>query len=356
MKFVLNGKQVDVRAHPMKRLLDVLREVCGLTGTKEGCGEGECGACTVVLDGQAVNACLVPFGQVRGRSVRTIEGLRGRHPLQDAFVIEGGAQCGICTPGMIMAAAALPKNATLEDVRAGLAGNICRCTGYTAIYRAVTIRSGPVEGFGLEETGHTEAGGAMRTALTSLDFVQPRSLRHALEIMRDSQPIVPLAGCTDVYVLLNAGIPPGTRYLNLWALDSLRGIGQRGECVSIGALATFTDILKSPIVRRRAPALAAAAREIGAVQIQNRGTLAGNVANGSPAGDSLPVLAVAEAIVVARSAAGVRRLPFNGFYTGYRKTVLRPDELITAIEIPQSKGASGSARSARAPPRRSRRS
>jgi len=137
VKFVLNGKQVDVRAHPMKRLLDVIREECRLTGTKEGCGEGECGACTVLLDGQAVNACLVPFGQVRGRSVRTIEGLRGRHPLQEAFVIEGGTQCGICTPGMIMAAAALPRNATLEDVRTGLAGNICRCTGYTAIYRAV---------------------------------------------------------------------------------------------------------------------------------------------------------------------------------------------------------------------------
>lgn len=142
MRFRLNGKQVDVRAHPMKRLLDVLREECRLTGTKEGCGEGECGACTVLLDGQAVNACLVPFGQVRNRTVRTIEGLRGRHPLQQAFVTEGGAQCGICTPGMIMAAAALPANATLDEVRAGLAGNICRCTGYTGIFRAVRRAQG----------------------------------------------------------------------------------------------------------------------------------------------------------------------------------------------------------------------
>jgi len=137
VRFTLNGTAVDVRAHPLKRLLDVLREECGLTGTKEGCGEGECGACTVLVDGEAVNACLVPFAQVRGREVLTIEGLRGRHPLQDAFVMEGGAQCGICTPGMIMAAAALPRDATLEDVRLGLAGNICRCTGYTGIYRAI---------------------------------------------------------------------------------------------------------------------------------------------------------------------------------------------------------------------------
>jgi len=137
VKFTLNGRRVDVRAHPMARLLDVLRERCGLTGTKEGCGEGECGACTVLLDGRAVNACLVPFVQVRGRSVRTIEGLRGRHPLQEAFAAEGGTQCGICTPGMIMAAAALPAHATFDEVRAGLAGNICRCTGYSGIYRAI---------------------------------------------------------------------------------------------------------------------------------------------------------------------------------------------------------------------------
>jgi aerobic-type carbon monoxide dehydrogenase small subunit (CoxS/CutS family) len=121
----------------MKRLLDVLREDCGLTGTKEGCGEGECGACTVIVDGLPVNSCLVPFAHVRGSVVTTIEGLKGRHPLQETFVVEGGAQCGICTPGMILAAAALPRNASLEEIRTGLAGNICRCTGYTAIYRAV---------------------------------------------------------------------------------------------------------------------------------------------------------------------------------------------------------------------------
>ena len=137
MRFELNGRSRDVKAAPMKRLLDVLREDCGLTGTKEGCGEGECGACTVLVDGRPVNSCLVPFAQVRGSRVTTIEGLQGRHPLQEAFVQEGGAQCGICTPGMILAAAALPRGASRDDVRTGLAGNICRCTGYSAIYRAV---------------------------------------------------------------------------------------------------------------------------------------------------------------------------------------------------------------------------
>src|SRR5258708_30781836 len=137
MVFILNGKRRRVAAHPMKRLLDVLRDDCELTGTKEGCGEGECGACTVLMEGQPVNACLVPFAHADGQRVTTIEGLGGRHPLQRAFVALGGAQCGICTPGMILAAVALGKKPSLEQIRVGLAGNLCRCTGYSAIYRSI---------------------------------------------------------------------------------------------------------------------------------------------------------------------------------------------------------------------------
>lgn len=137
MRFTLNGTETDVVAHPMKRLLDVLREDCGLAGTKEGCGEGECGACTVLIDGEPVCACLVPFTQVENETVMTIEGLGGEHPLQRAFVVEGGAQCGICTPGMIMAALPLGRKPSLAKIRVALAGNLCRCTGYEAIYRAI---------------------------------------------------------------------------------------------------------------------------------------------------------------------------------------------------------------------------
>jgi aerobic carbon-monoxide dehydrogenase small subunit len=137
MRFTLNGKRATVTAHPMKRLLDVLREDCGLTGTKEGCGEGECGACTVLVDGVPVNACLVPVVQVDGLRVMTIEGLGGDHPLQRAFVEHGGAQCGICTPGMILAAVALGPKPSIAEMQTGLAGNLCRCTGYSAIYRSI---------------------------------------------------------------------------------------------------------------------------------------------------------------------------------------------------------------------------
>ena len=137
IRFTLNGAETEVQAPPMARLLDVLREECGLTGTKEGCGEGECGACTVLMDGEPVVSCLVPVVQARGCEVTTIEGLGGAHPLQRAFADHGGAQCGICTPGMIMAALSLPADASLQDVRVALAGNLCRCTGYEAIYRSV---------------------------------------------------------------------------------------------------------------------------------------------------------------------------------------------------------------------------
>jgi aerobic carbon-monoxide dehydrogenase small subunit len=137
VKLTVNRKAVTVKAHPLTRLLDVLREEWGLTGTKEGCGEGECGACTVLVDGEAVNSCLVPVAQVQGTRITTIEGLGGKHPLQRTFVEHGGAQCGICTPGMIMAAAALGRRPSLDAIRTGLAGNLCRCTGYAAIYRSI---------------------------------------------------------------------------------------------------------------------------------------------------------------------------------------------------------------------------
>jgi carbon-monoxide dehydrogenase small subunit/xanthine dehydrogenase small subunit len=136
IRCTLNGRRRRIDVHPMRRLLDVLREDCGLTGTKEGCGEGECGACTVLIDGVPVNSCLVPAAHVEGADVLTIEGL-DRHPLQEAFVVHGGAQCGICTPGMILAALSIPANATKADVDEALAGNLCRCTGYGAIHRSV---------------------------------------------------------------------------------------------------------------------------------------------------------------------------------------------------------------------------
>ena len=143
INFRVNGEERSVDAFPMARLLDVLREQLHLTGTKEGCGEGECGACTVIIDGQIVNSCLVPVGQVNGSEITTIEGVTRNeqlHSVQQAFIDHGGAQCGICTPGMILSAVDLLKRnpaPTEADIRNGLAGNLCRCTGYMKIFESV---------------------------------------------------------------------------------------------------------------------------------------------------------------------------------------------------------------------------
>ena len=139
----VNGEEQTLHAHPMARLLDVLREELRLTGTKEGCGEGECGACSVLVDGAIVNSCLVPVAQVAGAEIKTIEGVAGDeqlHAVQEAFIHHGGAQCGICTPGMVIAAVNLLERTaqpTDAEIREGLAGNLCRCTGYMKIFEAV---------------------------------------------------------------------------------------------------------------------------------------------------------------------------------------------------------------------------
>lgn len=143
LEFTVNGETRRVHALPMKRLLDVLREDLQLTGTKEGCGEGECGSCSVRMNGELVNSCLVPILQASGATIETVEGLAphgGLHPLQQAFLECGGAQCGICTPGMLMAATQLLErnpHPTLEEIREGLAGNLCRCTGFMRIFESV---------------------------------------------------------------------------------------------------------------------------------------------------------------------------------------------------------------------------
>jgi len=180
MRFVLNGKRRDVAAPPLKRLLDVLRGDCGLTGTKEGCGEGECGACSVLVDGAVVDSCLVPVCQVEGADVRTVEGLARRRfdrvtavadpprpddldILQAAFLETGGAQCGICTPGMLMAGHAFLVSGappTDEAIREAIAGNLCRCTGYTKIVEAIALAAARLDAAAAEDT----APGAMESA------------------------------------------------------------------------------------------------------------------------------------------------------------------------------------------------
>lgn len=177
----------------------------------------------------------------------------------------------------------------------------------------------------------------MRTAISGLDLRRPKSLDEALTILRD-EPRMPVAGATDVYVAVNFGTLEPKRLLDIWALDELRGISLRGETLVIGALVTYTSLIRSPIIAERLPMLVQASKLVGGPQIQNRGTVGGNIANASPAGDSLPVFAAVDAVIVLRNAGGERRVRFGEFYTGYRATVMKPDELIVAVEIEPVEG------------------
>jgi xanthine dehydrogenase small subunit len=177
----------------------------------------------------------------------------------------------------------------------------------------------------------------MRNATSELNLRRAKSLNEALTILRDEKRM-PVAGATDVYVAVNFGMVASKKFLDIWPIEELRRVTATKDLVTIGALATYTSLIRSPIIHDRLPMLIEASKQVGGVQIQNRGTVGGNIANGSPAGDSLPVFAVADAVVVLRNLGGERRVPFNEFYTGYRATVMRPDELIVAIEVPRLDG------------------
>ncbi len=197
-------------------------------------------------------------------------------------------------------------------------------------------RSIPPSPKGFGEAGSRKENVPARVDRLSLE--RPRSLKAALSLLAGDPRLTPIAGCTDVYVGLHFGTVKEQRFIDLWNLDELRGIGLDGGRLRIGALTTYSEIIASKLVARRLPMLVAASREVGGAQIQNRGTLGGNIANASPAGDTLPVLAAAAALVVLRSTRGERTVPFESFYTGYRASVRQPDELIVAVEFPAIDG------------------
>ena len=177
----------------------------------------------------------------------------------------------------------------------------------------------------------------MKTALSELDLRSASSLEDALSILKEEQR-TPIAGATDVYVALNFGTFAPRSFLDIWALDELRTISMHGDTLIIGALTSYTSLIQSHLVAKQVPMLVEASRLVGGAQIQNRGTIGGNIANGSPAADGVPVLSAVDAVVVLRSADSERKVPVNSYYTGYRKTVMRPDELIVAVEIPHVEG------------------
>jgi carbon-monoxide dehydrogenase small subunit/xanthine dehydrogenase small subunit len=352
--FTVNGEPVALETSGGRRLLDVLRLDLGLTGTKEGCGEGECGACSVLVDGEVVNSCLLPVCQIDGCDVRTVEGLAADDgsldPLQTAFLEAGAVQCGSCTPGMLMAAGAFLASgaplasgdrhaeATDASIREAIAGNLCRCTGYTKIVEAIAAAAAAPAvaqtGALLERALRPPSAPRHVTALgEGPTVVRARSLEEALGLVADGWR--PLAGGTDLMAGLAAGsIAHATRFVDLTALGGLRGVRREGAELVIGALTTYTDLRRSADVAAGLPVLAEVAASVGARQVQNRGTIGGNVMNASPAGDTLPLLLATDARLVLQGPAGERAVSAADFFTGYRRTASREGELLTEIRIP----------------------
>jgi len=372
--FSVNGTAVEIGGPGGRRLLDVLRGDLGLTGTKEGCGEGECGACSVLIDGELVNSCLVPLRQVEGRQVTTVEALADGDlldPLQAAFLKTGGAQCGFCTPGMLLAGHAFLASGTApgEDaVREAIAGNLCRCTGYMQIVEAIQIaainagdagigrsagralarpadeqsRAGDEPSFAGDEPsfagGATWGGSGGRAPTGGPELVPARTLDAALRILAET-PLRPIAGGTDVMVELAAhGAPGSAPLLDIRSLQELQGIRLEHGELFVGALTTYAEMRRSPLVAEHLPALAEMAAMVGAVQVQNRGTLGGNIVNASPAGDMLPVLLATDASIVLIGLRGERTVPAAAFWTGYRRTARAADELVLGVRVPLPAG------------------
>ena len=349
VRFLVNGRAVEIADVPGgRRLLDILRLELGLTGTKEGCGEGECGACSVMLDGALVDSCLLPVGQVDGHEVVTIEGLAtdGRmSPLQRSFLELGGTQCGMCTPGLLMAAhahLASGRPAGAPDIREAIAGNLCRCTGYTKVVEAVEA-AGVIASSSADSPTHGAAtpvpvptvvrpGGPARS---DRRLVRPSSLPDALARLAADPELRPFAGGTDVMVELAMGsASPERPLLDLWELDELRGIEVVRDELVLGALTSWTELLDSALARHALPVLGEAAAMVGAIQIRNRGTIGGNCVTASPAGDLLPVLLATDAALEVAGPNGTRNIRADAFWTGYRKTALAPGELLVAVRVP----------------------
>jgi len=369
-EFVINGRRMSVvGAPPTTTLLEFLRQQ-GLTGAKHGCDEGECGACTVALldcDAarrpvyRAINSCLTLLPMLAGREIVTVEGLaKGDllHPVQAAMVEHYGSQCGYCTPGIVMSLfetfhcdhRSLPHH--LGDQ---LCGNLCRCTGYRAIRDAAAQACGPGRS-GADSLAQPAPPPAAAVPLLALayegpaatglaapqrhHFFRPSSLPTLRQLLRQFPEARLVAGATEIAVELNKKGRAFPCLVSTEAIPELTRIVATPEAWRIGAAATLTAI--EDTVAAEYPSLAQMLRAFASRQIRNRATLGGNLATASPIGDSAPVLLTLGASLTLDGADGERTVPLEDFFTGYRRTALRPGEFIREIVVPRSAaGAAG---------------
>jgi xanthine dehydrogenase small subunit len=354
IRFIRRGEIVALdNVPPDRTLLEVLREDLACTGTKEGCGEGDCGACTVVLgqegdqgvEYRAINSCIRLAHSVDGMALWTVEDLAAEdgtlHPAQEAMVRCHGSQCGFCTPGFVMSLFGMYQNhvcqgeaISRELAQEELSGNLCRCTGYRPILDAaqkmaelppvkVDEKAVLAQLRHLRELPHAPGN----------SYLAPETLSGLLAARAANPDAQIVAGCTDVGLWVTKMHMQFAKVLDVTRAQELRRIEHYDHHVAIGAAVTLTDAYDALIADR--PQLKTFANRFAGLPVRNSGTLGGNVANGSPIGDSMPLLIALGAHVVLMSVRGHRDMPIENFYTGYRKNVLAPDEVLAWIKVPR---------------------
>jgi len=372
LQFLRRGQPVALgNVPPDRTLLEVLREDLGNTGTKEGCGEGDCGACTVVLGeergGQlhysAVNSCIRLAHSVNGMALWTVEDLAEDpliqpvdeapaaarqaitlHPAQEAMVQCHGSQCGFCTPGFVMSLFGMYQNhvchgepITRELAQEELSGNLCRCTGYRPILDAAQ-QMASLPGMAVNEAEVLQKlkllAQDQSAQAANLSYIAPTS-QAALLAARAAHPAAQIvAGCTDVGLWVTKQHKQYTQVIDVTRAAELRGVAQLADAVHIGAAVSLTDAFAA--LTAQWPQLHRFATRFAGLPVRNSGTLGGNVANGSPIGDSMPLLIALRAqVVLASQARGERQLPLEDLYTGYRQNVMAADELLVRIVVPR---------------------
>ena len=356
LRFFRRGQVVTLSGVATDRtLLDLLREDLHCSGTKEGCGEGDCGACTVVvgeekqgkLELKAINSCIRLAHSIDGMALWTVEDLKN-HPAQEAMVECHGSQCGFCTPGFVMSLFALYESRASGPIsrlqaQGALSGNLCRCTGYRPILDAAqAMQDLPAMRVdqdavlaGLRQLAKPERQQA-NTAIAAPDasYLSPKTLKDLLSLRAQHPQAQLVAGCTDVGLWVTKMHMQFARILDLTRVKELRRVEQYKHHIAIGAAVKLTDAFAALVADR--PQLASFAHRFAGLPVRNSGTLGGNVANGSPIGDSMPLLIALGANVVLMSARGHRELKLEDLYTGYRKNVMAKGEVLAWIKVPRA--------------------
>jgi xanthine dehydrogenase small subunit len=371
VRFVLDGEIVEAQGkRRTTTVLDYLREQLHRTGTKEGCAEGDCGACVVLVgeladDGQRVNyipvnSCIQLLPTLDGKSLKTVESLRrgdgSLHPVQQAMVDCHGSQCGFCTPGIVMSLAGLVQHNTCpnrQQVNDALSGNLCRCTGYKPIVdAAMGACKAPAAALKIDDAADLPLLREIRRAQEptySLDgeivvqpvvrtrkgseFVSPSSLAELTKYLTQHPGATLLAGSTEIGLQVNKQFSRPSHICYLGNVAELERVDETPKAWRIGAQVPLSQV--EVLVARDYPDFAEVLRRFGSPPIRSTATLAGNIANGSPIGDSMPCLMALGATLILRRGDKTREVPLDAFYTGQKKNVLQPGEFIEATVLPR---------------------